>query len=456
MSCTRFVELDSSYRDRTKYPNPGQFDVLITQKQENPNSITASDPVSEATPLVTYQMSNIRGTPKAILAAPATIVVTTSESSGVFMLPQAPIPASRINNYYRGIPITFKTGGTEPTTVIQTWTYITTVGTNDYFRVTWEPSIDISVLTVGTTIDFLTEPDYSQGLVFIPTGENTSDKYKGWYVYNETNMESAEIISYDGTWSLASILPQPSWNLTDVISIRKKLPLESSFFQLGSTTSSVVLSATSNTTTGYYNGIFLRITHPGSNNNQIRSIVSYTGSTFTATLNKPLPDAPSGGDTYEILEFTRDNAQPFDFIGGTQVSQDQYYEVRLANLILPNLNIEAGGLPTSYPYLYVDLQSYSSSGNGPTPIMSNNPNSMRRLFRAPVDEVTIPSINSFITLKPGYDMIQIVRMNPDSSLRFGVYLPDGTPYKTVLSDTTSPSEPHSYLQVSALFAFKKV
>ena len=49
----QYLEIDSTYRDRNQFPYPGQFDVIISQTGQK-NKLTAINPVSLASPVVTY------------------------------------------------------------------------------------------------------------------------------------------------------------------------------------------------------------------------------------------------------------------------------------------------------------------------------------------------------------------------------------------------------------------
>jgi hypothetical protein len=51
---------------------------------------------------------------------------------------------------------------------------------------------------------------------------------------------------------------------------------------------------------------------------------------------------------------------------------------------------------------------------------------------------------------------QIVKFKPNDNLRFSVYLPDGTPFQTLLPDTLSPYPPYPSLQVHAVFSLQRL
>ena len=162
-------------------------------------------------------------------------------------------------------------------------------------------------------------------------------------------------------------------------------------------------------------------------------------------------------DEFEILQFTRDNVVPFTYTGST-VSQQQMvcYEVELINLVLPNLTLKTGGRVAFYPYVYVELQNITGSSGGNTNIIySNNPNSVRRLFRAAIDDIPNPLISPFIKID-GDGMTQTIKFKPNDSFKFGVYLSDGTLFETVYEDSYGPAPANPLVQISAMFSMKRV
>ena len=60
-----------------------------------------------------------------------------------------------------------------------------------------------------------------------------------------------------------------------------------------------------------------------------------------------------------LLQFSRDNLNPFVYTGSLVSQQDVVcYEVELLNLVLPNaiLAVSGGGLISFYSYVYVQLR----------------------------------------------------------------------------------------------------
>ena len=53
-------------------------------------------------------------------------------------------------------------------------------------------------------------------------------------------------------------------------------------------------------------------------------------------------------------------------------------------------------------------------------------------------------------------MRQTIKFKPNDSLRFSVYLPDGTLFLPVKQDTQSPYIPDPALQIDAVFSIRRL
>jgi len=165
------------------------------------------------------------------------------------------------------------------------------------------------------------------------------------------------------------------------------------------------------------------------------------------------------GNWIQLLTFDRDNDQPLNYTGST-VSQNQTvcYEVELISLILPNLPLDntIGGLIAFYPYLYVELSNRTAPSAGTKGILySNNPNANRALFRVAIDDTPTPVISKFIKVD-GDGAVQTIKFKPNDNLYLRVFLQNGTLFKTQENDTTPPSPPDPFVQISAEFSIKRL
>jgi hypothetical protein len=168
---------------------------------------------------------------------------------------------------------------------------------------------------------------------------------------------------------------------------------------------------------------------------------------------------PVATNAFELLPFSRDNYNTLMY-SGSMVSQSEMvcYEVELMNLVLPNrtLAVGQGSRIAFYPYVYVELTNVSSASAGTRNILySNNPNSSRMLFRAPIDDIPNPVVSSFIKIDSD-GTVQTVKFKPNDTLHFSVRLPNGELYRTVLDENFSPEPPNAENQISALFAIKRL
>jgi hypothetical protein len=132
--------------------------------------------------------------------------------------------------------------------------------------------------------------------------------------------------------------------------------------------------------------------------------------------------------------------------------------MELLNLILPNktLNTQYGSRIAYYPYVYVELSNVSASGAGLTNIIySNNPNSIRMIFRACIDDMNQPQNAPFIKID-GDKMVQTIKFKPNDNLRFRVIMANGEPFKVNDTEYFSPNQPNDKNQITALFAIKRL
>ena len=439
----KYLDIDSTYRNRNQFPNPGQFNVINSQNGNNMTLSTSLDPISTAAPIITYIPStlNLSGNIQ---------IVSSSTDNKINIYFDTSYNASKTTNYFRGATLISPSNYGGPVK-IDTWDYLNTSEGYDYFVITFTPSLDDTAYHYDDPMDIICATDFSQGYVFIPSGPLSSQFYRKYYIYNETRNEYSQIISYDGQFALASIEAQPSWSLDDTISLRQQLPLTYGNFQSGSTNSVLVLSASSNPSRGAYNGTFLRLTQ----SNTTVNIISYFGApTFQANINVNLPTPPSENEPYEILSFTRDNFYPLIYTG-THIQQECCYEVQSINLLIPNVGVIEGGVMAGYPYFYVELQNYTTANSGIYNMLySNNPNAVKKLFRVPVTNISPARLNAYVKTDKSY-MVETIKINPYNSFKFGIYLPDGRPLILSIPDTKSPLPPNPYLQITALFSLKQ-
>lgn len=234
----------------------------------------------------------------------------------------------------------------------------------------------------------------------------------------------------------------------------------------------------------FYDNLYIRIL-TGAAAGDVRMISSYfvgdIGGVFTrrATVYTPFSAAVNAGDQFEmktgivspsfpfsistnnffINTFSYDNLYPFVYTGSTISQQEMVcYELQLLNLRLPNQLLETGNGSriAFYPYVYVELSNVSgpSSGNR-NAIYSNNPNATKATFRAVINDTSQPEFATYITVDGG-GMVCTLKFKPNDNLYFSVRLPNGDLYKTIVPEFYSPSIPNPLIQISAMFAMRRV
>jgi len=479
MSNTQYLEIDSTYRNRKDWENASEFDVLISQSGRR-TADSAVDPVSLAAPITSWRSNNFNGNIVAgenvsVKVIPTTLGITTSVCS-LIVQQNTNNKISEIDNYYLKAMIGLQSIPTGEKRVITSYEYLN----NNTARICVSPPFS-TVPVAGVELTIYDPSDLSLLRLFVPNGRNGDNAYQGCFIYNETLNDSREIISYSGGDHTLEC-DGTGWDPKHNYSIRREEPaLVLTQPNIG-TINSVEITGGS-TVNGFYTGKYIRvrptyypstvnaeqdppITNVPDRSGEIRRIIYYTGRTVDANNViqttpriahiKPFSKTPLSTDTFELLNVSYDNHNPFNY-NGSRVSnqQNQCYQIELINLILPNQTLATGYGSTlsSYPYVYVKIHSYGSVIDGS--IYSNNPNATKMLFRAPIKDTTGLTTTSFVKLD-GDGMVQTIKFNISDNLHFGVYLPNGELFGTTLPETEEPLEPNALSQISALFSIKKL
>lgn len=169
------------------------------------------------------------------------------------------------------------------------------------------------------------------------------------------------------------------------------------------------------------------------------------------------PTKPIGMNTINIITFNNDNFNPLSYNGSMlSIYQTVCYSISLLSITLPNIPLKTGSRIAFYPYVYVEFANATTpNGASKQIIYSNNPNSDKALFIAPVTQLLQPEANTFITLSGG-TMSQIIKFKPNDNLRFSVYLPDGSLFQTLDIDTLPPYSHQPNLQIDAVFSITRI
>lgn len=446
-----YLDFDSSYRNRVLWPEPGEFGVSLS-KSCPVNKYTALDPVSKATPIVSWTSNtfNVNGFGSSVNATVGPTLLENANSKTVYTIYTAIDTLQQRYNYYRHAMLARVGDPTNRSRIVE-YKYL---GANRA-QVTLETPIELNTGDVVTISDPTSFASLSDSYLFVPTGSQGEDDYFGQIIYNETLDEYRTVTDYDSVTGLVKIGPPTlvGWLPRHNYSIREQIPFAFTTAGVGSTASTVVVTGGS-TSARTYVGQFVRIL-PNLYDNaipapqgEIRRITAYDGTTATATVYPPF-SASTAGTSIEILPFSYDNTGSITY-KGTYESEPSIYAIRLLSLSLPNRTLVAGsgGKIAYYPYVYVELTPVDMPSNNL--IISNNPNAVNMMFKASLNNIQDPERATFTHLS-GDDMTQVFLFKLDTSFKVRVVLPGGETFKTVDQETTSPASPNPVAQISMLF-----
>jgi hypothetical protein len=241
----KYLELDSTYRNRNLSENEGPGSFICQISQTASNQTTALDPITYAYPdiVFTYAQTElvVAGTAGLSYTLPATNFGFSSETK--FLLTSqivggggAVVPVDlpyAVNGFFVGavlnIPIaaisTVQTPPVSPLNFrITEWIKLS----NTQFLVSTELPVPLATAVANGGISIfqpstgITAP--GEKYIYIPSSLSIPNYYTGSYIYNQTNNEACLITSYDKDTHLAQITIINGWADTDVLIVRKQLP----------------------------------------------------------------------------------------------------------------------------------------------------------------------------------------------------------------------------------------
>ena len=482
MSNSRYLEISSEFRDRSRFPKTGQFEIPISQSGRK-DSLNAVDPVSLGMPIFSWTCNNLSTSfspSKYILCTvePKTTDLSGTTDTTVFIinsfntseptLAQRNFRLQQMENYYVGLIV--EDAAFYNRRRIKTYKFLGSFANYDRAQIEVESSFPETFVPSNNIYIYdpsdIAIPSYP--LFWIPNGRNRDNAYNQYVLYNETLNDYRNIKSYDSITNCVLLdtddgaNPVSGWTLNDNFSLRKDKPS----YPTLSAPNPTIISSTASTVEIDINvpiqkNQFLRIV-PDSydynlttlSDNQARRIVNYDSITNIITVFPSFSSVPTIGRKVEILNFSYDNLNPFVYTGSVLSQQELVcYEVELLSLILPSetLNVAEGGNITYYPYVYVELSNLCS-GRNKNIIYSNNPNSTKATFKVPLFDVQ----DNPVFIKVGGGMSQTIKFKPNDTLLFTIFMPNGQIFDTVLQDTVSPSETDPRVQVTATFGMRRI
>jgi hypothetical protein len=469
MANNRYLEICSEFRDRNRFPKPGQFEIPISVNGRK--SINhAIDPVSLGVPVMSWTSNNLSTSLPGQFKLLCSVEAKTSRLSGltdtsVFII-NSVNRLQQLENYYIGLLI--EDAAFFNRRRIKTYKFLGSFGGYDRAQITVESAFP-ETFVPSNQIYIYDPTDISSAeypIFWVPNGAVRVNGYVNHILYNETTNDYRNITDYDDTTKCISIdvtnNPLSGWNLNDNYCIRKdkpSIPYGSSGINpviVSSTLSTIEIDINADITPNN----FVRILSPIYNynldppENECRRIVNYNSLTKTINVHPAFSDIPPVGNQIEILNFSYDNLNPFVYTGSL-VSQQELvcYEVDLLSITLPTeiLSVAEGGYITSYPFMYVELSNTCSAGHRNI-IYSNNPNSTRMTFKVPLFDIQ----DNPTFIKVGGGMSQTIKFKPNDTLLFTVLMPNGEVFDTIYDDTVSPEKPDSRIQISATFSLRRL
>uniref|UniRef100_A0A6C0KE12 Uncharacterized protein n=1 Tax=viral metagenome TaxID=1070528 RepID=A0A6C0KE12_9ZZZZ len=492
---TRYIEIYSAHRNRNQFPLPSSFDIPFSPTKQLANGSQATDPLVNGAIYYTWNGGIVIDTGS---------LKTGSKDSSPLLEVSNTHPQPSLPNFYVGYHMMVQTALELQTRIITSY---------NPSNVAVLPDVSFNGVT-NSGQSYIIFDMSTVGFVHLPAVDvyenhiiEYDQAYTGYYVMDETLSYGSKIVArqikyYDQTIRYAyydSDMPS-DWNVTDSYTLRQSLPLEKWTLSTPTVVNTnpdigqpglllITLPLESSAQDNFYTGKYIYFTTnlPYQEYNLFQStfkpiygtyyVVSYTGATRQALCyydmsgnvtnyptypsSNPIVNPPGTvvlkGDTINIVSFTNDNYSPLNY-SGSVVSQNQTvcYEIALINLTLPNVSLTTGSRIAFYPYVYVEFANTTSpSGASQNIIYSNNPESGKALFIAAVTDVVQPIISTFVKLDGG-NMTQTVKFKPNDSIRFSVYLPDGTQFLPVDEDILSPYRPIGTLQINAVFSIRRL
>lgn len=429
-----YVELNSTFRNRSKWPLPTEFETEF--KQTSSTAQNYEDPFSNGYPGVSWTSNffNVGALGDTMITG----VITEILSAKSFNILSTGIFHDKEKYYLNAI-----VGNTSTNKYSNVKNYSFLDNIKGYFEV-----YDDIELSIGDTIEILDPTDFSNPkyFLFIPKNFKINSDYM---IFNESLDSWQKITKIHN--SVIEFEQNIAWLPTHNYSIRKEPPRFITIGQPGSTTSNVIFGPGLSTTNNAYQSWFIRlpsVIYSNTSENVFSQIISYNGTTFTANVVPPLPFNPTGLKI-ELLQISGDNSVPLTNI--SLFPQNSIFRIRCLKLLIPNIEFN-GQLLENYKYLYVEMKQSSECNS--LLLTSNNPYSQKALFTmSPINNVE-QNLKYIIFHDEGLQ--QNIRFNLKSSLYLRIFSEDGKTLVNDVSDNFSPQTVNPCFQIRILFEFKLI
>jgi hypothetical protein len=469
MSNTRYLEVDSTYRDRNRFPEPSNFEIPLSQTGRRTGK-DCIDPVCKATPIVSWTSNNLSVNIGNVKKLICNVLPKTSDLSGctntqTFIINSVP-RLHQLYGYYVGLII--EDSAFYNRRRITEYEFLGSYPGYDRAKITVDSSFP-ETFVPGNQINIYDPTDLSNSeypFFWVPATLNKfPNRYVNYLLFNESLNDWKKILHFDEithTFNLDTsdgLLPG-EWNALQNYSIRVEPPIFPPRYMANPT----ILAATASTITvdmfipDLDSSKFIRFVPSIYNydpitSNQYRRVVSYDNVTNIINVFPNFDVIPSPGALIEVMNISHDNLNPFVYTGSLTSQQELVcYEIELLSLLMPTeiLKSGIGGSISYYPYVYVELSNTCSQNRNI--IYSNNPHSNKALFRVPVFDIQ----ESPVFTKIGGGMSQTIKFKPNDTLSFSVRLPTGDLIKAESTDNFSPALPNPFIQFFAMFSLKRL
>lgn len=273
---TRYLEFDSTYRNRNLYPLPSDFVVDISQSGQSQRNY-AKDPISNASPLLYWNNSFLEDQAgNSTASGGGVITVDTTFSPTDLSVLKITLGGGgnfrQVKDFYTGAMLSITVGATPTLQRIVSYEPINL--TTAIIKIASSLS-GATILADGVIQNPTPIPTNTASSVikfFIPTGSYIDNYYYGFNIQTigpSATSQSLTITAYDGTTKLATLSSATisDWSL-DVMAnsnfiIRKELPLSTgTLTAVSSSGYAIQLASTLSNTSEQYNSYFLRMILP--------------------------------------------------------------------------------------------------------------------------------------------------------------------------------------------------
>jgi len=467
------MQIDSSFRDRSAWPNPANFQVGVRTSAVGGDGLSFDDPSSA----MSYSYNWTGNLFDQSIVGSNQVACTISAFTGLGSLTgqktqafqygiELIVTANNLGafnttpNYYRGATATI---GTARRSV-----YSSESVSANQMRLRLKGPALLSDPSSGSAVVISDPTDASLGQWFVPAGPSNSNAFSGSQVlFNETRRQKATILGYDGDDALVSVGPLPGWSNTDNVGICQVAP---EVFEAapGASTKYISLVGATSGVTNYYVGDWLYVpTTTVYTNGQERGsavrIIQYSVGQSLVIVSPELPVAPLAGDLLLIWRVCHDNYTPLFNTGFLSAAKKDpreiCYEVSPIWLALPNvlLNSGQGGKIAQSNYVFLELKTLPVSDSTQVVLCTNNKHgSQTAMFCLKVPNITREESADFVCLT-GDQFSARLQWKPNCGgigvcVRFG----NGQIFQTAEPDSVAPYRPKPHLQISLLLSFRNI